>query len=783
MEKVNKIKVKSIAEKYGVTPKEMVGELLSQGVTVVNAASSVAEDVLAKLEPHLDKVFAATKGMEPPSASKASTKKKPAPEKAKKTEVPEAEAAPAPKPVEPAPAPKAVAPAPAPAPAPKPVAAAPAPKPAAPAPKPVAVAPAPKVVAQAPKPVVPPRAQQFQKPAPSHHHAPKPAAPAPVQEHSAPVSGDVHIKTPIVVKSLAELIGRRPNEIISRLMSMNILASINQALDPDPAIKVCTSFGVNLLVDRREKEEHLRHVQEEQLHAIEEEEKIKDNEADLVHRPPVVTFLGHVDHGKTSLQDKIRSTSVAAGEAGGITQHIGASIVNPGGKQITFIDTPGHEAFTQMRARGAKVTDIAILVVAADDGFMPQTIEALNHAKAAGVPIIVAMNKMDLPGADPDKILRQMQEQGIMSEDWGGEFAAIRVSAKTGAGIDALLERILLESEMLELKANPKRPAEAVVLEAQLEQGHGPTANILVQNGTLRAGDAVLCGEYYGRVKAMIDATGNRVNSAGPSTPVKLVGLSGVPDAGSSLTVCKNEKEAREIAEQRASQTRVDSLQRSSGTTLEDLFNQIKTEQRNELRLVVKTDVRGSAEAIVDALAKLPSDKIKVEVVMSGVGSITENDVMLAAASNAIVAGFHVRVNPGVNTIAKREKVEIRLYTIIYELLEDIKDAMTGRLAPEKREKPLGTATILKIFSVSKGPKVCGCMVETGYVRTGAKARVFRNNELIFNGEVISLRRFQDDVKEVRVGLECGIRLDNFMDFVEGDRIDFYEIEIKKATL
>ena len=566
-------------------------------------------------------------------------------------------------------------------------------------------------------------------------------------------------------------------------MSMNILASINQALEPDIAIKVSESLGITLLVDRREKEEHIKHVQEEYQHAQEEEEKVKDKAHDLIARPPVVTFLGHVDHGKTSLQDKMRSTDIVGGEAGGITQHIGASVINANGRQITFIDTPGHEAFTQMRARGAKVTDIAILVVAADDGFMPQTIEALNHAKAAGVPIIVAVNKMDLPGANVDRILRQMQENGLMSEDWGGEIGAVRVSAKTGEGMNDLLERILLESEMLELKANPKRPAEGTVLEAQLEQGLGPTASVLVQNGTLHVGDAVLCGEYYGRVKAMIDARGARIKSAGPSTPVKLVGLSGAPAAGSVLTVCKSEKEAREMAEQLASASRETNLQRTSGATLEDLFSQIKIEQRNELRLVIKADVRGSAEAIVDALAKLPSDKIKVEVVMSGVGAIIENDVMLASASSAIVAGFHVRVNPGVNTLAKREKVEIRLYTIIYELIEDIKDAMTGRLAPEKREKPQGNAKILKIFSVSKGPKVCGCMVEHGYVRTGSKARVFRNNELIFNGEVASLRRFQDDVKEVRQGLECGIRLDNFMDFTEGDIINFYEIEIKKATL
>lgn len=600
-------------------------------------------------------------------------------------------------------------------------------------------------------------------------------------ENQLPESAEIHIKPPIVVKSLAQAVNKKPNEIITALLSMNILANINQSVEPEIAIKVCEGFGINLVVERREKkEEHAKPAAEE---IAPEELDVEDKPEDLKPRPPVVTFLGHVDHGKTSLQDAIRKTDVAKGEHGGITQHIGASTVSIHGKAITFIDTPGHEAFTSMRARGANITDIAILVVAADDGFMPQTVEALSHAQAAKVPIIVAANKIDLPDANPDKIFLHMQQNNLSPEEWGGETGVMKVSAKTGQGIEALLERIILEAEMLELKANPDRPAKAVVLEAQLEQGMGPTANILVQTGTLKAGDAILCGEYYGKVKAMVDYHGHHVKSAGPSIPVKLVGLSGVPEAGSKLIVCENEKEGRRIAEERAVKNRTKVLTVTTASSLEDIFTQFDMGKRNNLRIILKTDVRGSAEAIAESLKKLPSEKISIDIIYSGVGAITENDILLASASKAVVVGFHVRVNPGVNTIAKRENVEIRLYSIIYELLEDITEALTGRLQPDKREKELGMARILQIFEVSKGPKVCGCMVDKGLVKVGGKARVFRNNELIFNGEVRSLRRFQDDVKEVKQGLECGIRLDNFMDFNENDIIQIYDIELKKATL
>ena len=603
---------------------------------------------------------------------------------------------------------------------------------------------------------------------------------------NASVSSDdpreVHLKGPVVVKNLAEAIGKKPNEVITSLMMMNVLASINQTVDNEIAIKVAEQAGITLVIDKRGSGAEPKTEVEDEV--APEDKEYEDNPADLKMRPPIVTFMGHVDHGKTSLQDTIRKTKVAAGEAGGITQHIGASVVNIDGKTITFVDTPGHEAFTQMRARGANVTDIVVLVVAADDGFMPQTIEAMNHAKAAGVPIIVAINKMDLPGANPDKVLLHMQQNGLMSEDWGGETAAIRVSARTGDGIDDLLERILLEAEMLELKANPKRPALAYVLESELEQGFGPTVSVVVRNGTLRVGDAMICGEYFGKVRSLIDFRGKRIPQAGPATPVKVVGLSGVPEAGTKLATCESLSEAKELAAQRSIENREEALaSRLPGTSLEDLFSQMDTGERNNLKVVVKADVRGSADAIVESLKKLPSEKISVDVLHAGVGAISENDVLLAASAGAIVIGFHVRVNPGVNDLAKKEKVEIRLYSIIYELLEDIEDALTGRLAPEKREKDLGTVRILKIFQLSKGPKICGCMVEKGVAKVGAKARVYRDKELIFNGEVKSLRRFQDDVKEVHAGLECGIKLDNFMDFTEGDTIQLYEIELKKATL
>ena len=593
---------------------------------------------------------------------------------------------------------------------------------------------------------------------------------------------EIHVKSPVIVKSLAEALNKKPSEIIKKLMAFNILASINQTVDTKIAEKLCEDFGISLVVDKREKTTHQKNIQEEDPGII---SSIEDSPEDLIEKPPVVTFLGHVDHGKTSIQDAIRKTNIVRDESGGITQHTGASVVEFEGKKITFIDTPGHEAFTAMRARGANVTDIAVLVVAADDGFMPQTVEAMNHAKAASVPIIVAINKMDLPAADPDKVLLHMQQSSLMSEEWGGEVGTVQVSATTGKGLSDLLERILLEAEVLELKANPKRPAEGIVIEAELEPGMGATANVLVENGTLRQGDVVLCGQYYGKVRAIIDVIGNRVKSIGPSIPGKILGLSGVPSAGAKFIVCKTEKDASEIARNRGETIRSEGLTRVASASLEDLFSTLDEKKRNDLNVVLKTDVQGTAEAIKDSLTKLPSEKIKVNIIHSAVGAISESDILLASASNAVAVGFHVKVNTGVNDIAKREGVEIRLYSVIYELIEDITDALEGRLAPDARERQLGKAKIQKIFSMNKGPKICGCLVEEGTIKTGSKARVYRakDKELIFNGSIQSLRRFQDDVKEVKSGQECGIRLDNFLDFQENDIIEVYEVEFKKAKL
>ena len=595
------------------------------------------------------------------------------------------------------------------------------------------------------------------------------------QSTSSAVSGrKLTLPAPILVKTLAEAVGKRPNELITDLIKLGELAGINQAISEANAKKLCAGYGIELTIGAPPKPA---------APPPPAKPKPEDNPAFLKERPPVVTFMGHVDHGKTSLQDAIRHTHVTDGEAGAITQHIGASTINYKGKNITFIDTPGHAAFTSMRARGANVTDLVILVVSATEGFKPQTVEAMNHALAAKVPIIVAINKIDLPDADPDKVLLHMQQHNLSSEDWGGTVGTVRVSAKTGKGLPDLLERILIEAEMLELKANPRRPASGVVLEAQLENGLGPTASVLVQDGTLRVGDVVLCGEHYGKVRTLINDKGERVKSAGPSMPVKVVGINGVPEAGDHLEIFESEKAARAESERRIADKRGHMLATSAIATAEDLFSKLNAEGRNTLNIIIKSDVKGSGEAIAQSLNQLPSEKIKAEVIANAVGPITENDISLAAATNAIVIGFHVRVNPGVNDLAKKQHVEIRLYSIIYELLEDITDALAGKLEPEKREKVIGEAKILQIFELSKGPKICGCLVESGVVRVGAKARVRRDKELIYNGEVASLRRFHDDVKEVKAGLECGIRLDNFADFVEGDEIELYEIELKKATL
>ncbi|MBR0459190.1 MAG: translation initiation factor IF-2 [Victivallales bacterium] len=607
-------------------------------------------------------------------------------------------------------------------------------------------------------------AAQPQKPA----EAVQPKIAAPVMQPPKPAGGkELHLKSPITVRDLADGLGVKPNELITRLMMMNIFAAINQVLDEDLVGKVCDQYGVKFIKVRRDK-------QQAQTQQKAGDAAPTERPAHLVSRPPVVVFMGHVDHGKTSIQDYIRKTHVAAGEAGGITQAIGASVANVGNQTITFLDTPGHEAFTAMRARGANATDIAVLVVAADDGIMPQTVEAIHHAQAAKVPIIVAMNKMDLPGANPDKVYRGLQQNGILPEDYGGEYAVVPVSAKTGMGINDLLDRILLEAEMLELKADPGAPFKGLVIEAQMETGMGPTASIIVQDGTLRVGDYLLCGKCYGKVKALIDSQGRRVAKALPSTPVKIMGLNGVPEAGEKIVICENEREAREKAQE------IIDLERSEVPTertvsLDNLFAQLDAQEKPTLKLILKTDVRGSLEAIVDSINKIKSDRVSVSVIHSGVGEITENDVILAAASKAVIMGFHVRAMPGVNKVAKQKGIEIRLHSIIYDLLAEVENAMRGQLAPEIQEKFLGRAEIIQVIEVSKVGKICGCKVIDGLIRVNAKAKVYRNKELIYNGQIQSLKHFKEDVREMKAGLECGIRLDNFEDFEEHDVIEVFE--------
>ena len=590
---------------------------------------------------------------------------------------------------------------------------------------------------------------------------------------------EIHFKPPIIVKELASALDLKPNELIHSLLKINVFASINQALDTAIADRICTQYGYRLITDKREKQTPGRITQREEVTP----EEVKYDDEEVVHRPPVVTVLGHVDHGKTSLLDRLRDTNVTAGEAGGITQHIGASTVEWQGHPLTFIDTPGHEAFTAMRSRGANCTDIVVLVVAADDGVMPQTIEAINHAKAANVPIVVAINKIDLPSADPLKVMTQLQQQDVALEEWGGEVGVVKVSAANGEGMDDLLERLLLESEILELRANPRLPVKAVVLESQLEQGLGPTINVLVKNGTIHVGDTVISGRYYGKVKALVNHLGRRIKEAGPSLAAKVVGLSGLPEGGTLLVGCSDERQAKKLAEEREIKTREEQLQPQRQANLEDLFRQIEEEARKELKIIVKTDAQGTGEAVVEILKNLKSQKIKVDIIHSGVGAISENDVLLASASDAIIVGFHVRVNPGVNALAQKRGVDIRLYSVIYELAEQIKDAMTGMLDPELREESLGRSEILKVFTPSRGSKICGCSVVKGSVRVGAKARVYRGDELIYNGTIQSLRRFEEDVKTVRQGFECGIRLDHFEDFEEGDWIEVYEYKEVAATL
>jgi translation initiation factor IF-2 len=572
----------------------------------------------------------------------------------------------------------------------------------------------------------------------------------------------------ITVNELANIIGVPASEIIKKCLNLGLVVSINQRLDFDTITLIASDYGFE--VERAE--EYLEDI-------IEEE---PDRPEDLEPRPPVVTIMGHVDHGKTTLLDYIRQSNIVAGEAGGITQHIGAyQVTLPNGKQITFIDTPGHEAFTAMRARGAQVTDIVVLVVAADDAVMPQTVEAINHALAANVPIIVAINKIDKPEANPDKIKQQLAERGILVEDWGGKYQCVEISAKYGKNVDLLLEKILLEAEIMDLKANPKKKARGVVIESKLDKGRGPIGTVLVQNGALKIGDPFVAGTTFGRVRAMFDERGNRVEVAKPSTPVQVIGFDNLPEAGDSFVVVEDEKTAREIANRRSQLKREQRFRQLRAVSLDKLSEQIKEGKVKELPIIIKADVNGSVEALSDSLMKLSNEEVKVRIIHRAVGAISESDVLLAQASGAIIIGFNVRPTSAAKKLAESENIEIRLYNIIYNVINDVKSALEGMLEPEKREEILGTAEVRETFKIAKVGTVAGCFVTEGKILRNARARLIRNGIVIYDGKIASLKRFKDDVKEVEAGLECGIALENYNDIKVGDIIEAYNIlEVKR---
>jgi translation initiation factor IF-2 len=582
----------------------------------------------------------------------------------------------------------------------------------------------------------------------------------------------IHIKPPIIVKQLAIELGLKPHQLIAELMSFNIFANINQTIEPDIASKIAESHGFVLEKERREKGAGVHKVEEV---IVAPPPPVIGKKEELKPRGPIITFMGHVDHGKTSLMDAIRKTRVAAGEAGGITQHIGAYSVDHNGTKITFIDTPGHAAFTAMRARGANVTDIVVLVIAADDGIMPQTIEAINHAKAAPhVKIMVALNKVDLPSANIDKVKKQLQERELTPEDWGGETIVCPVSATKGTGIDQLLEMMTLQAEVMELKASPSATPRGTVIEAQIEAGRGPTATVIVQMGTLKIGDPFICGDYSGKVKSLLDDRGQPIKKAGPSTPVKVLGFTGLPNAGDELLVMDSERSAKTLSEERLLAKRADKLTVPQRATLESLLE--AADGKKVLRIVLKCDAQGSLEALVGALQQIESKKIDLEIIHSAVGPISESDILLASASNAVVVGFNVKVENMAVSAARREGVQVKLYSIIYELLDQIKEAMAGLLEPEHRETVIGHAEVKQVFELSRGI-VAGCLVTDGRIARAARARVLRKRQPVYDGGISTLRRFQDDVKEVRSGLECGIKLGDFSEYQVGDIIECYQLE------
>jgi translation initiation factor IF-2 len=579
-----------------------------------------------------------------------------------------------------------------------------------------------------------------------------------------PIDRQITISEGITVKELSEKLDVKANMVIKKLLDRGIFATINQTLDSKLANDIAREFGASTSTVSFEQE------------AMQQVEAAEDA-TDLVKRPPVVTIMGHVDHGKTSLLDAIRESHVAEREAGGITQHIGAYVVEQNDRKVVFIDTPGHEAFTRMRARGAKVTDVVVLVVAADDGVMPQTLEAIDHARAAKVPILVAINKIDKAEAQPERIKQQLADRGLLAEDWGGETVMVQVSARTKTNLDTLIEMILLVSDMQELRANPGRPAMGAVLEAKLDRGRGPVPTVLVRNGTLKVGDYFICGSVFGKVRAMYNDRGMQVREAEPSMPVEVLGLDSLPEAGDDFQVVTDTGKAKQIVMFREAKAREAALAKSSRLTLEQLHKQMQAGEVKELPIILKADVGGSSEVLTDTLHKLSNDKVKVRVISSGVGAINESDVLLASASNAVIIGFNVRPERNAASLAEQEKVDIRLHTIIYNLTDEIKRAMTGLLEPVFKEVYKGRAEVRETFRISKVGSVAGCIVQDGVLTRDSETRLLRDNVVVYTGKISSLRRFKDDVSEVRSGQECGVTLENYSDVKQGDVIEAFVTE------
>lgn len=726
------MRIYDLARELNISNKDLVARLQAMGVAVKSHSSSIDEQTVRSIKQALSaRPEPVAKPVEPQRTSEA---------------------------------PRSAAPSHIPAPPPAQRAAVSAPSPAvkkepSPVPKPQ-----PKTVVKAPEQPVPKDATVAAEPKPAPPMADK-AAKKTIVFHG-----------PIVVRELAERLGMKPNKLISELMVMSIFASINEKMEIKVAQQIAEKHGFILEYEKKQAEVKLPPRKAERAEET-------DRPEDLETRPPVVTFLGHIDHGKTSLLDRIRHASVAKGEAGGITQHIGAYTAEHNGRKITFLDTPGHAAFTAMRARGANVTDIAVIVVAADDGVMPQTEEAIKHVQAAKTAIMVAINKVDLPAANPEKVKRQLQSIGLVPEEWGGDVICVEVSALTGKNLDRLLEMILLQAEMLELKANPRARASGYVIEAQMEPGMGPTANLLVVRGTLSVGDVIICGQYWGRVKALVNDHGLKVRKVLPSTPVKCMGLSGVPTPGDMFEVMPAGENARELAEQRAVAIRGARMEAPKKVSLDTIFTQMAASQKLELRLILKCDTQGSLEAIQKMLGDIKSEKVSMSIVMASVGNVNENDVMLASASDAIIFGFNVGREAGVSRAEKAEGVEVRLYSIIYDIFDEIKKAMSGMLQPETREKYVGRAEVRQVFQISKKGQVAGCLVVDGRVNTRCKCRVKRGSSVLSEGSSFMLKRFQDQVNEVREGQECGIFVENFKDFEQGDVIEFFELEKIAQTL